>query len=378
VDFALKFVVNLETSEFADRSAAPRGIAFHRWLPRGREDAIALETGHAGSKLVVWTERWGTERERDRGLTEVIYAVGKRELSDEAMTMQGRLSSGPLIGELITTSSVAERDAVIGGGEYVPFASRILPLLVPPIQRLVGSLQVDFGQYWLRDFDPFDSRTGSLGQFFRTLQAKASFDDRLTWSEFTPNPPVISLEGSYSGLAPSRRHLSAADWGNLAATSADFPIKSVALELVLRARELEDVRRDIRLAIVETATAAEVAVEEFLSTHPTEKAFLRNILPDFENVPAQTRFSLLAATIGGVSNDVMLASSPAWQFRHRVVHNGWTPAPSDFGKISQALAGLQTAVATLLGRQFRSLSAFEGGAIALPDRWDEPEERRVE
>ncbi len=374
----IRFALSLEHSDVAQRGFAPSGAAFHRWLPNGRADAIELGTGHPGSHLHVWFKRWGRVIERDNGtLAEVVYVPNVAELTDEAVAMQGRLSSGPLLGELSTAAwSAVERAAVqegaIGNDTYIALAKRVLEVLVPPLQRLIGSLQTDHGQYWLRDLETWDARKSSIGNYCRSLQLSHSLDGGQSWREFTPSENVISLKGSYSGLAVYRRaHLSRDDWFGLPALAKSFPLDSPALELIGNARELEDLRSDLRTAVVHTATAAEVAVSEFLSRDADGKRYLLAVIPGFENLTAEAKFSIIGAALVRVPHDILVASAPAWDFRHRIVHKGWRPREDDRLAVSRAVASLQQATAALLGRNFRTVSALYWGAIALPELWEE-------
>lgn len=370
----IRFALSLETADASERGFAPHGVAFHRWLPDGWDDRIELSTGHAGSTLHVWFKRWGVLEQGEGELTRVHFQMPREDLTEEAILLQGRLSSGPLLGEFRTSAAGAELKAItkvgLGTEPYLALGNRIISLLVPPLQRLIHTVQLDYGQYWIRDLTAWDSRNGSLGNYCKMFQMRCSVDDGVTWQDFLPDENVVKLSTLYAGLAPYRTHLSKADWFSLSAASRSFPTNSVALELIGRAREMEEFRRDLRPAIVETATAAEVAVDEFLRASPDAEAYTKATIPEFRNLTAQAQFSFIAAALAKVPDDVMLASAPAWKFRHRVVHEGWRPGATDATRVEEAISNLQTATAAVLGRGYRRVSAFNWGAVATPESWD--------
>jgi hypothetical protein len=371
----IRFALSLETRDVAERGFAPNGMAFHRWIPNGRDDRIQLATGHADSTLHVWFKRWGWVERREGRLPTVHYQINREELTEDVIGLQGRLSSGPLLGEFRTvTWGPAElksvKEGATGAEPYLALGRRVIDMIVPPLQRLLRTVQIDYGQYWLRDLEDWDSRSGSLGNYCRMFQMQWSLDDGEHWQDFAPDENVTRLSGSYAGLAPYRTHLSRDDWYSLPAAAQSFPASSVALELIGRAREMEEFRRDLRLAIVETATAAEVAVDEFLSGAPESGAYIRTVIPEFRNLSAQAQFSFIAAAVATVSPEVLLTAAPAWRFRHKVVHEGWLPVVEDRLRVEQAISGLQQATAAVLGRSYRRVSAFNWGAVASPESWE--------
>jgi hypothetical protein len=371
----IQFALHLETSDTMERGFAPSGMAFHRWLPDGRQDTIELATGHAGSTLEVWFKRWGWVEEGDDKLPQVHYAINREDVTDFALGLQGRLSSGPLLGLFRTDFLGADEltamtEGASGTEPYIDLGRRVVAMLVPPLQRLIGAVQTDYGQYWLRDLEEWDSRRGSLGNYCRMFQMRWSVDDGLRWGDFTPTDSVVQVSGALPRLAVYRSHLSKDDWVSLADAAASFPKGSVALELIGRAREMEDFRGDLRLAIVETATAAEVAVDEYLTSRPEDEAYAKTIIPEFRNLSAQAQFSFIASALVRVPKEVMFEAAPAWKFRHKVVHEGWRPNSHDEQRVASALSNLQRATAQVLGRGYRRVSAFNWGAVALPERWD--------
>jgi hypothetical protein len=371
-DLRLRFVLRLEREK--DFRYLTDGVAFHRWLPNGPEDAIELQTGHSGSTLRVWFKRMGFV-EPEGELPQVRYALNREELTDAAIVVQGRLSSGPLFGEVLTDAWTrseweAVRNRNSGSAEYIALARRVLDILIPPLQRVVETLRIDYGQYWLPDVQPWDSRVQSIGAYCRAMELQWTNDDGATWHHFTPNPS--EFQGTLTALSREAflEYLSRDDWLALPQVATSFPTGSVALALIVRARVLDETQGDLRLAVVETATAAEVAVGEFLKKSPSERAYVRELISNFDSLEKQAQFSVIASAVVGVERSVLVAAVPAWEFRHKVVHEGWGPGEPDMTPVRDAIANLQRATAAVLGRSYRVV-AGSGQAVMTAERWEQ-------
>src|SRR5216117_1050151 len=135
------------------RGDVQRGLAFHRWLPQGRTDAVSLATEDAAATLMVWIER--------RGTTEsgwYVCDLKQRNVDDAIVARQGLLPQVLLEGELsiadVTPAqaaaltscdySTAPHDATVSP-ELLALGKRVVRLLHPSLARFVDTLRTTFG-----------------------------------------------------------------------------------------------------------------------------------------------------------------------------------------------------------------------------------------
>lgn len=69
---------------------------------------------------------------------------------------------------------------------YEALGKRIVRLIRPPVNKLINLLRANYGQYWLREIEEWDSRSRSLGSFCAGLGVRWSLDGGKTWSNFVP------------------------------------------------------------------------------------------------------------------------------------------------------------------------------------------------
>ena len=164
----LKFGIILEDYS-SSRLTELHGPLFHRWLPDGKKDAITLKTG-PNLKLKVWFDRRGFVHKS--GL--IVFNYDRRELDPNIIPKQAILDAGPLMGLLeIKNLSDQELSAVhenkIGDQRYIDFGKKVVKkLLFPSVHRFLNTLNINYGQYWIRGLEEWDSTKESLGNYCHT------------------------------------------------------------------------------------------------------------------------------------------------------------------------------------------------------------------
>ncbi len=175
IKLRLRFHVFLRDFSIPDILGAT-GPIFHQFVPDGQNDAVHLTPADDPHDIRVWFERFaksdGTFLHWDRD--------GK-DFDESIMRRQGKLEAGPLYGEMhypyVTDAEMAAleknpkglKDSFGQDNEndpnYLALAKRVIEVLQPRLSTFVATLRNQYGQYWLTQVQPWDSRSSTLGSY---------------------------------------------------------------------------------------------------------------------------------------------------------------------------------------------------------------------
>lgn len=359
----LNFTVHLDNREI-DELVRPEGPLFHRWLPNGRADAVIVPTSDDRNRLELWFERRGY---LSRSL--ITYDKKRNEVDVEVMRRQNHLDAGQLWGECqyahVTTAELkAVREDQEGAEEYIELAKRIVKFLHPPVSAFVDLLRTQYGQYWLRELPPWDSRTESIGSYCGTtlwLQWREKADQ--PWRKFRPtrHSHMIAVE-ALPGRA-DKEYLTEKDWRRIQQTFSPTQSVPLALRLIGRAHELRDAGHEHE-AFVQAATAAEVAVEHFITTRTKNLSedtgsSVRQLL----KLPLKSQVSVLATSTASIPEAVLNGALRAIDVRNAIVHEG--VKPNDPGR-ETFLALLDCVEALLELEELKTPVLYAGNGLSPP------------
>jgi hypothetical protein len=361
----LVFEIHLEQHDIPT-PVRHHGPLFHRWLPNGQEDAIVLDAGDPNAELKVWFERRGYV---DSGLIKFSYE--RREVDPEIVSKQAILDAGPLMGllelrGLPQEQLVAIQEDKIGDDHYRAIGKKVANrLLYPPVARFLNILRVNYGEYWIRELEKWDSREESLGSYCSTtLSLKWSLDGGEHWAPFCPDKPVVQLRGRMRRTYPG--YLTEEDWQELAQTAQQEYEPSTAAYILARTHQLLD-QDNLKHALIEGVSALELALSEFIRRKLHDSDLLVESIKAFWNSPLHSRVVSLAPILDTLSLQDIEHTVKAIKMRNEVVHEGWSP--TDDAKVE--LSGLLHTVAALLtGPRFKFPSAKPGNAIMSEDQWE--------
>lgn len=349
-------------------------VLFHRWLPDGPDDAITHMSSDGNTKTAFWFERHGYV-----GGEGIQFELDRHDVSDEVMDRQAVLESGPLharvtIDDVKTEVIEAVRERKRGDPDYVTFAKRLIKEhLYPALSNFTRTIRYHFGQYWIRDFESWDSRQESLGRYCKNLSMEASVDDGRTWLEFIPNEPTsggmqFTLEFVHPKLFITRD-----DWKELQMTFANIPEPSVAVQVLNYAHELLD-QGHLRHALVEIVTALEIAVNDFMRRATGGKGIAADAAQSFYDtpLPAKVATICLARDVDRQDLDLTLDAIKA---RNCLVHEA--KQPPDECKTS-IRAALRVCASFLEGPFFKFPPNNTGNTLVEDTtQWSKQYERRV-
>lgn len=362
----LKIWFPLEDRLSASKTFGPR---FHRWLPDGRTDEISLPTGHPESKLTVWFERTGyTEGDF------VHFDYKQREVDPNIIRRQAWLDAGPLRG-LMELESITDKQAKclrqnkLGDDEYIALGKKVIKHLHPPLARFISILRTNYGQYWLPEPLPWDSRRESIGSYFRSLGLTWSLDGGESWTDFIPDEPTLFLKGEFS--AKFQHYMTRDDWAELRHTVESDYCPSLAGSILTLAHKFYD-QGELKYALVEGITALELSLGELirnqLHKYADDKS-IESILGHFHEERLPFRVITAATFLERPPVDTLKRCLKAIELRNNVVHEGGTP--DDEASKPVVLAVLEAAGAFLEGQgpSYRFPSADSANYSVPEEEW---------
>jgi hypothetical protein len=346
----LRFAVRLRTHETFSSS-----LLFHRWFPDGEGDALSLNTGKAFAKLKVWFER--SEGSKS--------GPSKEKLSAETLSRIGVIESGPLRGALDLSGGFSEKEfeAVTGdkkGTEYESIGRKIAAKwIAPPVRDFLNILRVNYGQYWIDDFELWNADYESIASYCTgPLNLHWRIDEDAPWKRFVPGDNEVRLQG----VLGSRKefyteYLTHEDWGAIgkaAASDYEPPVEAWILARAHRAAETDSLSDAFVIAV----TALEIAIDRILREIDFQRSGRENL---------QERLLKAASLSSDIGKGELRSAVKAIAVRNKIVHSGFEPKANS----KPLLYSLIRATASFLsGPGFVFPSAHHGNLEISPDEWE--------
>lgn len=346
-----------------DEPEEQQGPFFHRWLPDGEKDAITLDTSDKGIHLRVWFERCGYTV-----MNMVEYDDVRREVDPAIMRNQARLDGGPLVGQIKLDLKPEELTKLtgseIGDDIRIRLAQKLIDHIQPATGRLVDIVRTTYGQYWLPEFRPWDSRQQGLGFYCRhVLHLYWSFDSGSTWSEFVPDQPTVRVhfprEPDYS------QYITESDWRGVAKLAALPGKEPLAAMLISQSRNYLH-SGDLRHAVIEGVSALDVAVNGFMREKLKGSGQLQKVAQSFFQLGLAAQAIIVMSSLGDISAEEMEIVARLVDVRNNVVHKGLTPSEDDANQLE---ALLKTTSKLIPGPVFKFPTLYYGNRVMSSDEW---------
>jgi len=160
-----------------------------------------------------------------------------------------------------------------------------------------------------------------------------------------------------------KEYLTEKDWRRIQQTFSPTQSVPLALRLIGRAHELRDAGHE-REALVQAATAAEVAVEHFITTRTKNLSedtgsSVRQLL----KLPLKSQVSVLATSTASIPEAVLNGALRAIDVRNAIVHEG--VKPNDPGR-ETFLALLDCVEALLELEELKTPVLYAGNGLSPP------------
>lgn len=362
----LRFRVHLENDEVHE-FLRPKGALFNRWLPDGRANAIDVPVRHKDNKLQIWFERKGYVRS---GFIE--YDSQRSEVDPVVMARQGKLEAGPLRGEAVFTNITDEElkavnDNRVGSEEYVALGERIINFLRPPLSNFISILRTQYGQYWLNELEPWDSRRQSLGNYCRSTLGLLWSDDGNQWNCFMPTEQSAALHLTKMPGRDFGEYLTRDDWEHLSFSFDPYEAPSLATIILGKAHEFYD-KGELRQSFVEGVTALEVALSEFVLRKLADEPKMSNDASRIFSDPTkgvQEKFKLVSLISSSISSEIYEKTLQAIRIRNDIVHRGDN---SDISNETALRALFHVITVFLSGDEYKFPILINGNRLYPPDK----------
>ena len=339
----------------------------HRWLPNNRNDCIDFITGNSDFVLKGWFERRGTTQN-----TFFEYEPNKAEIDESIIEKQGATDAGSLFCELEVKNMIKEQyDTIINSKiddpNYIKFTKRILPIMLQPINNLIRIFRQKYGQYWLEEIPPYDSRSESIGSYCHGLGMKWSNDKGNTWNDFTPTPLI--MRGVFILESPKtyyENYIKKEDWINiLNDVKTDF-LSKLPLEFLVRSWGYFD-QGYIDRSVIEGITSLELTINLIFKEKLDR---LHKVIDDIDKIKKSEfpeKIILICSFYESISEMELSGCLNVYKFRNNLVHDG---IPINRDVVQQDIRNLLNTISKLLLNQsFKFPRAYPGNIIQSPEDW---------
>jgi hypothetical protein len=306
---------------------ALNGPLFSKWLPNGKQDCISFNSDIINGKINLWFEQHGVTKDNKF----IEYKYNCKDFDPANISKQGIIDAGLLHGELILKDKIPSsidkkiKAKVKNDEELIKFIKPIVKEIVQIIHRFVNILRYKYGQYWLPEVQPWDSREDPLGVFckyyldLKYIPSCGKAYPVIPDSEPKTHSVTLKFSQDFSD------YLSQADWNEIQKGFQESSIMADVNKLLIRAHEYYQNRQN-NFAVIFSCTVLELAIDIFYKHSRLEKDY-QSKFESFSNLklPAKVLSVLL-------SRDAPQDAGIFIYFiklRNEIVHDGKS-APDNF------------------------------------------------
>ena len=342
----MSFHLRLETRTFAGPLRIV-GPLFHRFVPNGRDDAVFLTPEGDPHEIRIWFER---SAKLAQGLLK--WERDGTQFDEAVMRRQAKLEGGPLCGEMLIDVSVEEMVSLLRNpkalnepfGEdsgddpiYASLGKRVIEELQPRLSNFISTLRNQYGQYWLEELSPWDSRRDTLGTYCSSVLSLVWWNEQTRdWRRFLPTNSGSRITVERPPGRGYAEYLTEEDWRRFQRTRCLSDVSTEVQLLGNATRALDFGER--RQAFIEVMSALELVVARRLaSTSVMAKRAIQSFL-NRETQSAQIAVILLATGANSIEIEEALE---ALKVRNRVAHEGYLPSDVEATALRNVMKTIQ-------------------------------------
>jgi hypothetical protein len=322
----IRFVVGEKrASELHNSDRFHSGARYYGWYPNCEENAILIPLNVENVELKVWHKEDFYYRPIGESEEEATKLAGIRKRDKERSN--GYLYPGPLIGKLSfsqvpesLTSAIEEEQ--FNDDKLVSFCKKIAHFVYEGAGRYINVLRYQYGQHWLIPVEKYQEGDG-LSNYFYDYDIRWHNPKDNLYYIISPKlgERVINIIFLGDCNNPEKQAVEKNDLQNLISACQQHYKPSIAAQLLLNAHELAD-KGEWRLALVETATALEAAVNQFL-TGAIEPEFRKEVsLSSRKSGIDRNTITIIAATLAGATKESIESARELIKIRNAYIHDG--------------------------------------------------------
>ncbi|MGE4536164.1 MAG: hypothetical protein AB7D37_03710 [Desulfovibrio sp.] len=301
----------------------PVGPLFYRWLPNGLADSIKVNIGCKGTVLELYFIQAG------------ISQGGFFSYNDDASIQDGHnliphqacLDAGPLFVKLtLNDYSKDGLNAIVNSDTeteaYFQFSKQVIKLIYPHISKLTSILKYRYGQYWILDFDKFDSRKSSLQRYCtQYLHLHWSSDSGNTWNLLNPGLLVPEISPTACAEHEFQQYITKNDWIDLKSKfSENIDIREFYIFLIKAHRSFSS--NNITQALIEAVQALEFSINIYLKHKISELGEMASSIEAFNSLSLTPKAAAVLCLTGKFSEQTIKDVLKCIRLRNAIVHEG--------------------------------------------------------
>jgi hypothetical protein len=267
---------------------------------------------------------------------------------------------GPLIGKL-SLSQVSEnlvsaiQTEQFDNKELILICKKIAHLIYEGVGLYINVLRYQYGQHWLKPVEKYQEGDG-LSDYFADYDIRWHNPANGLLHCLSPKLGTRSIQIIFLGdhKNPEKQAVEKNDLQNLVTACQQHYKPSIAAQLLLNAHELAD-KGEWRLALFETATALEAAVNHFLTgkIHTDLKASAQ--ISKQKIGIDRKGLTVIAATLAGADKAIIDGGIKLITLRNKYIHEG---VVDDEDQIPQCVSESIQLVAVLLADEVKKLCHY--------------------
>ena len=285
------------------------------------------------------------------------------------MKKQGRLDAGNLYGKLQIDNVTNELLEALqqkkeNDSTYIELGNTFQKAVYSPISRFLCLLRVRYGQYWIAELRKWNSQNESICEYCSQFSISWSSDGQ-TWNPFKPDCSPMLRTAIVGRQQDFKLFLTEVDWQNMPKILKDYNGESAASESSARANEYLE-QGELRHAIIDSVTAIELMIPDFLKIRCKESRLQKALNPFFDNASIVQQWAIVG-TLLGLPDDKIKNGLDVIEMRNKIVHKNKTPAKPFESKLKTFLGTLSN----LLGEpELRFPTHHVGNMLRSEEQWN--------
>lgn len=328
----LSFFINLHEIKY-DQIRPIIGPLFSKFLPKEDDRIeIKLKEGH----IKFWFEKRGFHDESGY----IRYDFNKNEIDEKVIPNQGIIEGGHLFGEIQLPGKfpkVGSPSDEIGNQKILKSTKDIIKIISEEVQLIIDQLRFNFGHYWIREFEEWDSRAHSLGYYCKNILHLKLYDEKTNdWLIVEPNKSESTIQLAVLLRSSFPDYMTKENWNLFKKLAIEKHKPSQAQKYLISAFIALD-SDDLSRAFIDAVTTLEMAIDLYYRRINDKSEKFGKPISKIKGLGNREQLLIIfGSNLSMVSADLE-AAIEAVEIRNRIVHEGYLPQIPDKPKLKSLL-----------------------------------------